>query len=206
MRKTLIALTVVLAAAGTSMTPAHAKGKGFKVGVGVGLLLGGALLHHHHRHHSRPIIVQRPVVVPQQPVVQQPAALPVARTADDQGRTYDLASRSWFDGRDRCWSGAQAWSFQGGSWFYGQAAWYESNGQWMTNAANPPAQVDCARIPVFAARVAKGDKTATVLSPGSIEQGPSPRDVVRSTPSETEPPLAPIAGGGIQNGGDAVVR
>lgn len=196
MRKTLIAMTVALAAAGAMVTPAQAKGKGFKIGVGVGLLLGGAILHHHHhRHHSRPVIVQRPVQ-PQQPV----AVLPSVRLADDLGRAYDTASRTWFDGRDRCWSGAQAWTFKGGSWFYGQAAWFESSGQWMTNAGDTPAQVDCARIPVFAARIAKGDKTATVLTPASVEHGASPRDVVRGTP---EAPLAPIAGGGIHNGGDA---
>lgn len=206
MRKTLIAMTVALAAASATVTPAQAKGKGFGIGVGVGLLLGGAILHHrHHHHHHRPVVVPRPVVVQPapQPIAQQPAA--VVRNADDQGRTFDLASRTWFDGRDRCWTGTQAWTFQGGSWFYGPATWYENNGQWMTNAANPPSQVDCATIPVFAARMAKNDKTATVLNPAtpaSVEQGPSPRDVIHGTPSEDPP----VVSNGAQNNGDAGLR
>lgn len=197
MKKTLIAMTVALAAASATVTPAQAKGKGFGIGVGVGLLLGGAILHHRHHHH-RPVIVPRPVVVQPapQPIAQQPAA--VVRNADDQGRTYDLASKTWFDGRDRCWSGAQAWTFQGGSWFYGPATWYENSGQWMTNAANPPSQVDCATIPVFAARMAKNDKTATVLTPASVEQGPSPRDVIHADP--------PAVSNGAQDNGDAGIR
>src|SRR5262245_19797656 len=114
MKKTLIAMMVALAAASATVTPAQAKGKGFRMAVGVGLLLGCAILRHRNHDH-RTVIVPRPAVVQPtpQPIAQQPAG--VIRNADDQGRTFDLASRTWFDGRDRCWTGAQAWTFQGGS-------------------------------------------------------------------------------------------
>lgn len=204
MRKSLIGMSVALAAVSMTVTSAEAKGKGFRIGVGVGLLLGGAILHHHHRHQARPVIVHRPVTVQRQ---QQPvAALPALRSADDLGRTYDVASRTWFDGRDRCWTGQQAWTFRGGSWFYGQAAWYESNGQWLTNAADTPAQVDCAKVPVFAARMPKGaDKSAGVVVPSSIDQGAAPTDVVR-TPDGQRVSAQSDDNGNASGGTPAVLR
>ena len=192
MRKSLIALTVALAAAATTVTPAQAKGKGFGVGLGVGLLVGGALLHHHHHHHRpRTVIVPtRPVVV--QPSQAQPVAAPIARYDDGAGRAYDVASKTWFDGRDRCWTGAQGWSFRGGSWFYGASAWYESAGQWITNAAAPPTQVDCATVPVFASRMPARGTVAPVVTPTSID---SPAEEPKLSPEAAERMRAALAEG-----------
>lgn len=165
MKKILFATTIALAAAATAVTPAQAKGKGFGIGLGVGLLVGGAILHHHHHRPRTVVVPSRPVVV--QPTQVQPVAAPIVRAEDGAGRIYDVASRTWFDGRDRCWTGTQAWTFKGGSWFYGSATWYESAGQWVTNAAAPPTQVDCATNPVFAAKMPGRERTASPVTPAS---------------------------------------
>lgn len=171
MRKSLIALTAAVAAFAFTASAAEARGRGFGVGLGVGLLLGGAIAHHHHHRPRTYVTTPQPVYVPRQAQAQQPAA-PAVLTADDLGRYYDAASKTWFDGRDRCWTGAQAWTFRGGSWFYGPAAWYESNGSWMVRTGAAPTQVDCASNPAIMARMPKAnvDRTAGATSPAADRQ------------------------------------
>jgi hypothetical protein len=173
MRKSLIALAVAgFAVATTSLgvaTPAEAKGKGFGVGLGVGLVVGGIIAsqHHRHHHHRRHVVTQpQPYPVATRP--QAPAA-PLIRTADDQGRFYDLASKTWFDGRSQCFMGTAAWTFKAGSWFYGTAGWGEKDGVWQASTGAAPTAVDCAGVPTIAARLPKQtvDKTAVVFKPSS---------------------------------------
>lgn len=172
MRKSLIALAIAgLAFATTTVSgtaPAAAKGKGFGVGLGVGLVVGGIIAsQHHHHHHRRPVVVQ-PQPYPVANRAQAPVA-PVIRTADDQGRFFDGASRTWFDGRNQCFTGTTAWTFRNGSWFYGTAAWTEQNGAWQASSGSAPTPVDCSTVPTIAARLPKpsADRTAVIVTPST---------------------------------------
>lgn len=171
MRKSLIALAVAgFAVATTSVgvaTPAQAKGKGFGIGLGVGLVVGGIIASQHHHHHQRRVVTQpRPYPTATRP--QAPAA-PVVRTADDQGRFYDTASKTWFDGRSQCFTGPAGWTFKSGGWFYGTANWGEKDGLWQASTGAMPTPVECTSVPAVAARLPKQavDKTAVVVTPST---------------------------------------
>lgn len=174
MRKSLIALTVAGFAVATSTvgvaTPAEAKGKGFGIGLGVGLVVGGIIAsqHHRHHHHHQRRVVTQPQAYPSAARPQAPVA-PVVRTADDQGRFYDAAGKTWFDGRSQCFAGPAGWTFKSGSWFYGTATWSEKDGLWQASSGAMPTPVDCATVPTVAARMPKQtvDKTAVVVKPSS---------------------------------------
>lgn len=173
MRKSLIALAFAgfaVASSGVAApTPAHAKGKGFGVGLGVGLIVGGIIASQHHHHQQQRRVVTQPQ--PYYPAANRPQApaAPVVRTADDQGRFYDGASKTWFDGRGQCFTGTAAWTFRAGSWFYGTTAWRETNGLWQASTGKAPTEVDCASVPTIAARLPKQalDKTTVIVSPSS---------------------------------------
>lgn len=174
MRKSLIALVVAgFAGAATNVggaSPAEAKGRGFGVGLGVGLIVGGivASQHHHHHPHRRPVVGTQPQPYPVANRPQVPVA-PVIRTADDQGRFFDAASKTWFDGRSQCFTGTAGWTFRAGSWFYGTASWTEKAGNWQASSGAAPTPVDCGAVPTIAARLPKAplDQTAEIVKPSS---------------------------------------
>ena len=148
MSKSLVTLcAAVLAVAATSLsvsTPALA-GKHFGGGGG-----------HHFFRHFRPRIIATPVYtetyrVKRVPVVQERKVL--VSYADGLGRAYDVASKVWFDGTSRCWTGKYAWTFQNGAWFYGTSRWSQTGTTWTTSAAEAPMTVDCGTVPAFAAKV-----------------------------------------------------
>jgi hypothetical protein len=187
------ASAVLAAALATLVQPAEAGfrgGRGFHIG-------GGHHVHRHH-HHRRPIIVtpvytQRYKVAPK-PVIQEKVV--VVRYADGMGRVYDLASKVWHDGQNRCWSGKLAWTFRSGTWFYGSYRWYEADGTWRTTASDAPVPVACDTVPAFAGKVtptvARTDKQkAFAGSPGGGESGgtgAAPKAIVPPTTiAEKEP-------------------
>ncbi len=206
MRKSLIALVIAGFAAAAVATPAQAGKKGFGVGLGVGLVLGGivASQHHHRHHHYRPVVVNpqpRPVATNPQPV------LPAIRTSDDQGRFFDLASKTWFDGRGQCFTGTNGWSFKAGNWYYGTSLWAETDGVWQSKVGVAPTPVECASIPTIAARLPKAplDKTATVTTPSAEDNlvANQPTDRAKEEPNARPTPAlegaslrAGLGGGG----------
>jgi hypothetical protein len=128
--------------------------------------LGGG--HHHHHHHHRRFFVAPIVAAPvlAAPVVRAPVAMPSASSnADGAGRVYDPASMAWTDGKNRCWSGKQPWSFRSGSWFYGSSQWYPANGTWFTNAPQPPTPIDCRSVAAFAQNKAPATDIARIEKP-----------------------------------------
>lgn len=104
----------------------------------------------YHRPRREIHVVQPRATQPSAPTQKAEAA---PRIADGKGREFDAASKVWFDGKDRCFSGQQAFTFKAGSWFYGTSKWYEADGSWQTDAAVAPIAVNCGSAPVFAARV-----------------------------------------------------
>lgn len=198
MRKSLIALMVAGFAAAAVATPAQAGKKGFGVGLGVGLVIGGIVAsQHHHRHHHvyRPV-QPRPVAVNPQPV------LPAIRTSDDQGRVYDLASRTWFDGRGQCFTGTNGWSFKGGNWYYGTSLWTETDGVWQSKVGVAPTPVECASIPTIAARLPKApiDKTATVTTPSAEDPLAANQPADRAKVEARVPPAPALEGASLRAG------
>jgi hypothetical protein len=203
MSKSLVILgSAVLATALTaSVSTAEARGggRGFHFSGGGG---GGAriarVLHvgsaHHHRYHRR-IYVASPVYTETykvaRPVVIQPAPAGI-RYADGLGRVYDLASKVWFDGDNRCWSGTSAWTFKSGAWFYGSYPWVESEGTWRTSAPDAPVQVACDTVPAFAGKfaptVSQTDGQKVILanpSQGSGAGEPKPNPKPMAPPVKT---------------------
>lgn len=198
MRKSLIAVLTLGFAAAAAVTPAQAGKRGFGVGLGVGLVIGGIIASQHHhnqrRHYERPRPQPRPVARRPQPVA------PVIRTSDDQGRFYDTASKTWFDGRGACFKGSNAWSFRNGAWFYGSAAWTETDGAWQAKAGEAPQAVNCADVPAIAARLPKAptDRTAGAR--------PSADDNALATPpteqaKDTAPDVSNVVQGGLTRAG-----
>jgi len=170
MRTSLIAFAIAALAVASSnvaaVTPAAAKDKGFGVGLGVGLVVGGIIAAERHHYYNQRRVVTKPQG---QPVVvrPRPSAAPAVRTADDQGRFYDTASTTWFDGRNQCFRGPAGWSFKSGAWSYGTASWTEKQGVWQVSSGTMPVAVDCAAVPAIAARMPKDDleKTAVITKP-----------------------------------------
>ncbi len=160
-RSKVAVVSVVAAAAMVALVPAEASaghhGGGMRVGGGMMRMSAGNHHHHHHRRHFRPIYVA-PVVTERvysqrrttTGVTPKPA---LVRFADGKGRIYDPASGVWFDGKSSCWAGKAQWTFKTGAWFYGSYRWYEAGGLWQTDAPESPAAVDCATVPVFAAKL-----------------------------------------------------
>jgi hypothetical protein len=113
--------------------------------------------------------------------------------ADGKGRVFDLASKTWCDGNNHCWSGKYAWTFKDGAWFYGTSRWYEADGNWRTDAAEAPTVVDCETVPVFAAvkpttgqALARKEIDDTIGSePGNAPQ--TPVKTVEKAAADTSP-------------------
>jgi hypothetical protein len=145
-----------------------------------------------------PVIVEKPVYVAPRRVYTKPVysapsrvvetarvqrvAAPAGKSTDGEGRIYDRASKTWFDGANRCYKGTLAWAFKGGEWLYGSALWEETEEGWVARDARQPRAVDCAEVAAFADKVvAPTSVAATDPAPsGSVAALPPP--VERSVP------------------------
>ncbi len=104
---------------------------------------------------------------PEPKVVKQSKPEPEIKYADGLGRQYDLKSKVWFDGKATCYSGKNAFSFQGGHWYYGSAQWNLERGEWSTKSSTPPATVDCQSVPLFASRIEKVQTKVATVEPAA---------------------------------------
>jgi hypothetical protein len=113
---------------------------------------GGGFRHHHRHVYIAPVYRETYRVV-RKPAAQQPQPkVAVIRYDDGSGRVYDVASKTWHDGQNRCWSGKLGWAFKNGAWSYGTFRWYEADGTWRTNAPEAPKSVACETSPAFAGK------------------------------------------------------
>jgi len=184
MNKTMMILASAVVASATALAPAaEAKGGGRSGGGGGhGMKFSGGPGKHHHHHHFRRGAIVTPSHSAEvsstkrsKPAVGPADRAPIIRYSDGRGRVYDVGSKAWGDGNNRCWTGPLAWTYKGGGWLYGGARWYEADGTWRTDAAEAPRVVDCETIPAFASL-----KPTTEL------------EVARSGP-DSGPPKAPPA-------------
>jgi hypothetical protein len=152
--------------------------------------------HFHHFHFSPFIRPLEPVYVPRRRRIVKPtvrAAKPARRRAtvkysDREGRRYDLACKTWFDGAASCWKGRKSFVFRSSAWFYGNARWVKTNNGWGVSSGDPPARVDCAGIKAFAGKV-KPVSTASEAAPAESPK----QSVAKPAPVRTVAP-APAAG------------
>ncbi len=127
----------------------------------------------HHFHFSPPVPVPEPVYVERRRRIVKPA--PAARRtpapapvkfSDGEGRQYDVASKTWFDGAGSCWKGGKSFVFRSGSWFYGNARWVQTSNGWGVSSGDLPEQVDCAGVKAFAGKI-KPENTASDAPPAA---------------------------------------
>lgn len=177
---TLTALAVAAASTIALSTSADAGGRGH--------------FRFHHFHFSPPVHVPppEPTYVHRKPRVVKPAqaatTAPVVKYADGEGRQYDRASKTWFDGADSCWKGSKGFAYRSGAWFYGNARWVQTSSGWGVSSGDLPEQVDCAGVKAFAS---KTKPTATAAADTPANEAPKP-DVVKQTPARTVAPV-PVA-------------
>lgn len=210
MSKSIIKITAIASAAimlAATLSAAEARGGGGggggRGGGGGGMRMSSHGSHNNHHHHRRFLFVT-PVVTPrvyEAPVVRRVAAPVVAapaailKIADAKGRTFDVASKVWFDGVDRCYAGRKTFALKAGDWFYGDAKWYEQDGTWRTGGgAEAPATVDCKTVPVFAARMQSPSGEQKVAAgtgfekDGAIETEPGKVQVGQIQDNQAETP------------------
>ena len=111
----------------------------------------------HHFHVSPVFQPPEPAYVHRKQSVAKPAA-PVVKYADGEGRKFDRASKTWFDGANSCWKGDKSFAYRSGAWFYGTARWVQTSSGWGVSSGDPPDQVDCTAVKVFAAKIAPASK------------------------------------------------
>lgn len=88
----------------------------------------------------------------------------LVRFADTDGRRYNPSSKVWFDGKNSCWSGKEAFTFKKGAWYYGGAAWAQSGTAWSAAQGAQPELVSCESDPAFAVHAKEYAATATTSS------------------------------------------
>lgn len=183
MNKLPIALTVLAVAAASTVTLSTSADAG-----------GRGHFRFHHFHFSPPVHVPppRPAYVYRKPRAAKPliksTPAPVVKYADDEGRKYDRASKTWFDGADSCWKGGKTFAYRSGAWFYGNARWVQTSNGWGVSSGDLPEQVDCAGVKAFAGKI---KRTATASADSPVNEAPKP-DVVKQTPARTVAPT-PVA-------------
>lgn len=132
-----------------------------------------------HRGHFRFIHVgppiyryEEPVHVYRKPRIVKPAAVPapVVKFADGEGRMFDRASKTWFDGASNCWKGGKSFSYRSGTWFYGNARWVQTSNGWGVSSGEVPEQIDCASVEAFAGKI----KPAATAAPAPQVEVPKP--------------------------------
>jgi hypothetical protein len=161
---------------------------------------GGHHFRFHHFHFSPPVPVPEPTYVHRAPrvivkrsVASTPAPAPV-KYADEEGRQYDRASKTWFDGAGTCWKGSKGFSYRSGGWFYGTARWVQTSNGWGVSAGEVPEQVDCSTVKAFAAKtkpVSKVSEAQAVEAPKPAIETPKPT-AAQPAPVRTVAP-APVA-------------
>ncbi len=129
--------------------------------------------HFHHFHAHSPIFRHHePEYVHRKPKVVKPAArpapAPVVKYADSEGRRFDRASKTWFDGTNGCWKGDKTFVYRGGAWFYGNARWVQTSNGWGASSGDLPEQVDCAAVKAFAGKI----KPASTGAEAPVAEGP----------------------------------
>ena len=190
MSKSAVVVAVAALAAAVWVPAAHAKGGGghHSGGGGSAMKFSSAPSQHHNNHFRfrRDTIVSSGYSDEQKRIKRAKLVTPpmekaaLVKYADGKGRVFDVASKTWCDGNNHCWSGKYAWTFKDGAWFYGTSRWYEADGNWRTDAAEAPAVVDCETVPAFAAvkpttgqALARKEIDETIGSePGSAPQAP----------------------------------
>lgn len=147
-----------------------------------------------HHFHAAPIFHhQEPVYVYRKRHVVQPAArpaAPVVKYVDGEGRQFDRASKTWFDGANGCWKGDKPFAYRSGSWFYGNARWVQTSSGWGVSSGELPDQVDCASVKVFAAKIApasKGPELPAADAPKPTATKEAPSRTLAAAPAVAEP-------------------
>jgi hypothetical protein len=214
MNKSMMIMASAVVAAATSFAPmAYARGGGgHHSGGGGGMKMSSGPKSSFHHHHLR--VFRRDAVVSSSYKTEEPRTKriksvivpadkgPILKYADGKGRAYDLASKTWCDGNRHCWTGALAWTFKDGAWFYGTSRWYEAGGTWKTDAAAAaPVAVDCETIPAFASlkpttgqQVARKDFGNDGLQKGGSSAAPKPAECKKYFPSLGEMVSVPCEG------------
>lgn len=149
----------------------------------------------HHFHFSPPVPVPEPVYVERHRRVVKPAAVakrpppptPV-KFSDGEGRQYDLASKTWFDGAGSCWKGSKSFVYRSDAWFYGNARWVQTSNGWGVSSGDVPEQADCSGVKAFAGKI----KPVSTASEAPPAVAPKPT-VAQPAPVRTVAP-APVAG------------
>ena len=111
----------------------------------------------HHFHVAPAFHHQEPAYVYRKKSVAKPAA-PVVKYVDGEGRQFDRASKTWFDGANGCWKGDKSFAYRSGAWFYGNARWVQTSSGWGVSSGELPDQVDCAAVKVFADKIVPASK------------------------------------------------
>jgi hypothetical protein len=194
--KTMLIVASAVVAAGAAWVPAaQAKGGGGHHSGG-GMKFASAPSHHnHHRVFRRDSFVAsgyKAEEAKRAKLATLPAAA-IIRYADGKGRVYDLASKSWCDGNNHCWTGKYAWTFKDGAWFYGSNRWYEADGTWRTDAAEAPRVVDCETVPAFAKL--KPTTELQIVSRPDEDQTAQPNDTREAAPPIKTVEKAPASPG-----------
>lgn len=180
-------LMVALALATPLLTPAaHAGGRGgfgFHHRFLFGPPIAAAPIYRERDDDERRVKVRRVVREQSRPEPELKKPVLVVKYADGKGRVFDQASKIWFDGRDQCWSGNQAFAFKNGSWFFGNSRWVETDGHWRAAGGPGPEPVSCSTVTAFA------DK-ARAYALKSAERASRITDVVASpAPAVAAPPV-----------------
>ena len=140
----------------------------------------------HHFHVSPVFQHQQPAYVYRKQSVAKPAA-PVVKYVDGEGRQFDRASKTWFDGANGCWKGDKSFVYRGGAWFYGNARWVQTSSGWGVSSGELPDQVDCAAVKAFAGKIESASKGPEV--PATDAPKPTATKEVPSRAAATAPSL-----------------
>jgi hypothetical protein len=141
-----------------------------------------------HHFHAAPIFLpQEPTHVYRKRRVAKPAA-PVVKYVDGEGRQFDRASKTWFDGANECWKGDKSFAYRGGAWFYGNARWVQTSSGWGVSSGELPDQVDCAAVKAFAGKIEKASKGPDV--PAADAPKPTAKKDVPSRAAAAAPALS----------------
>ncbi|MBN9276998.1 MAG: hypothetical protein J0I57_05110 [Hyphomicrobium sp.] len=146
--------------------------------------------------HEEPVYVYRKPRVVRRPVAA-PAPAPVVKFADGEGRVFDRASKTWFDGSGSCWKGNKTFAYRSGAWFYGNARWVQTSNGWGVSSGEVPEQIDCADTKAFAGKI-KPVAAAPEASPAEAAKpvaaappAPAPVEVAKPASAKEVPARAP---------------
>ena len=187
-KQIILMATAAVGAAATAFAPAaHAHGHGGHFG---GFHFHSQWTPSFESSYDEPRVVHRRVI--KKVYVEKkaaPAPIATVKTSDSKGRVYDSAAKVWFDGKNQCWSGKEAFGLKHGNWFYGNARWYEFNGSWKTNAAEAPAAIDCEASPIISAKLDSKSKAKDSTPAKDVGQGNEDKAESKKATAATEKPV-----------------